>query len=95
VRRNPQRSCIGCRTVREKQSLVRLVHTPDDRFVLDPAGKLPGRGAYLCASLPCLEVAIKRKAFDRAFRQSLPREAVAELQAGMQAHLERCGTEQQ
>lgn len=73
---------------------MRLVHTPDDRFVVDTGGKLPGRGAYLCASLPCLETAVKRKAFDRAFRQSVPREAVAELQSGLQAHLERCRAEQ-
>lgn len=79
VRRSPQRSCIGCRAVRDKKDLVRVVHTPEDRWELDPKGKLPGRGAYVCPQSECLQEAVKRKAFDRAFRQAVPREAVAAL----------------
>lgn len=79
VRRSPQRSCIGCRAVRDKKDLVRVVHTPDDHWELDPRGKLPGRGAYVCPEAGCLQEAVKRKAFDRAFRQAVPKEAVAAL----------------
>ena len=79
MRRSPQRSCIGCRAVRDKKDLVRLVHTPEGSYRLDPTGKLSGRGAYLCPSLNCLNSAVKRKAFDRAFRGSVPREEVEAL----------------
>ena len=35
---------------RQKRELTRVVRTPDGRVVLDPTGKMPGRGAYLCGS---------------------------------------------
>lgn len=79
MRRSPQRSCIGCRAVRDKKDLVRLVHTPEGDYRLDPTGKLSGRGAYLCPSLVCLNGAVKRKGFDRAFRGNVPREQVEAL----------------
>jgi predicted RNA-binding protein YlxR (DUF448 family) len=73
--------------VRDKRELVRVAHTPDDRYVVDPHGKLPGRGAYVCPTAECLALAVKRKSFDRAFRQPLPKEAVAALEAGLQEYL--------
>jgi predicted RNA-binding protein YlxR (DUF448 family) len=62
---------------------VRVVHTPEDRFELDPGGKAPGRGAYVCPDPACLNSAVKRKGFDRAFRQAVPRDAVEALQAAV------------
>jgi predicted RNA-binding protein YlxR (DUF448 family) len=70
--------------VRDKRELVRVAHTPEDRFALDATGKLPGRGAYLCPSEACLSLALKRKSFDRAFRQAVPAEAVRSLGAEIQ-----------
>jgi predicted RNA-binding protein YlxR (DUF448 family) len=87
MRSAPQRSCIGCRTVRDKRDLVRLVFSPDERLALDPSGKAPGRGAYLCKSDVCLAQAVKRKALERAFRQPLPQGVVAELETGMRTWL--------
>lgn len=87
MRHAPQRSCIGCRTVREKRDLVRVVLTPEGPLALDPSGKAPGRGAYLCGTESCLALAVKRKALERAFRQTLPLGAVAGLEAGMRAWL--------
>jgi predicted RNA-binding protein YlxR (DUF448 family) len=57
-----------------------VVHTAEDRFELDIRARLPGRGAYLCPSPECLSAAVKRKGFDRSFRRSVPREAVASLE---------------
>ncbi|HEU4752192.1 MAG TPA: YlxR family protein [Armatimonadota bacterium] len=88
MRRSPQRSCIGCRVVRDKRELVRVVHTPDGRFVLDTTGKIAGRGAYVCPSPACLALAVKRKGFDRAFRQAVPREAAAALENAIQEQLQ-------
>ena len=86
-RRSPQRSCVGCRTTRDKRDLVRVVHTPEDRYLLDPTGKIGGRGAYVCPAPECLTLAVKRKSFDRAFRQAVPKEALAELEAAVQEYL--------
>ena len=87
MRRSPQRSRIGCRAVRDKRDLVRLVHTPEERFLLDLGGKMPGRGAYLCPNTACLDTAIKRKSFDRTFRRTVSREIVAALEVCLREHL--------
>lgn len=83
----PQRTCIGCRATRDRHSLVRVAHTPDDRYILDSTGKAPGRGAYLCPSPECLALALKRRALARAFRQALPPHAAAALEAALRSSL--------
>lgn len=67
-RKKPERTCVGCRTVRPKNEMVRVVRQPDGTVELDKGGKMPGRGAYVCPDASCLEQAVKRKALDRALR---------------------------
>jgi predicted RNA-binding protein YlxR (DUF448 family) len=62
----PQRTCIGCREVKPKRELIRIVRTPDRAIVVDPSGKANGRGAYICAKTECLEAAIESKRLSRA-----------------------------
>ena len=54
----PQRTCVGCRTVLPKRSLVRIVRQPEGVQV-DPTGKLSGRGAYLHNIRSCWEKGLK------------------------------------
>ncbi len=54
----PQRTCVGCRTVQAKRTLIRVVRTPAGVQV-DPHGKLAGRGAYLHDQRACWERALK------------------------------------
>ncbi len=54
VKHVPQRTCVGCRTVLPKRELIRLVRTPDGVMV-DPTGKLAGRGVYLHNRRSCWE----------------------------------------
>jgi predicted RNA-binding protein YlxR (DUF448 family) len=54
----PQRTCVGCREVLPKRSLIRIVRSPDGVQV-DPTGKLAGRGAYLHEQRSCWERAMK------------------------------------
>lgn len=54
----PQRTCVGCRTVLPKRSLVRLVRRPEG-VQIDPTGKLAGRGAYLHNLRSCWERGLK------------------------------------
>ena len=67
VRKVPQRQCVGCRTMRDKKELIRVVHSAGGAVSLDFSGRLPGRGAYLCPSEECLRRARKAKALERAF----------------------------
>lgn len=70
-RRYPQRTCISCRTIANKRELVRIVRTTEHRIILDPSGKAPGRGAYLCANLTCWEKATKTGLLGKALRATL------------------------
>ncbi|MEO7334761.1 MAG: YlxR family protein [Gemmatimonadales bacterium] len=52
----PQRSCAVCRAVHPKRSMTRIVRQPDGALALDPSGRAPGRGTYLCDDAACHEV---------------------------------------
>ena len=67
-RNEPQRSCLSCRTVKDKHELLRFVLAPDRTLVPDLQAKLPGRGAYTCPSKSCLLAAAAKKQFARSFR---------------------------
>ncbi len=66
--RSPIRTCIGCRKKREKSSLIRFAFTLDGGIQLDRRQRLPGRGAYVCPDVACLEKAWGKKAFARALK---------------------------
>ena len=68
----PLRQCLGCREMKPKKELVRVVRSPEGVISLDLKGKAPGRGAYICPDKACLERARKSKALSRAFDQSVP-----------------------
>lgn len=70
TRNIPIRTCIGCRRKDAKTSLIRLALDADGRLQIDFRQKMPGRGAYLCRDMACLEKAWKRKAFMRALKIS-------------------------
>ncbi len=67
-KRVPERMCVACRTMRPKRELVRVVASPDGTVSLDPGGRKPGRGAYLCRSGDCLAAALKGRKLDRALK---------------------------
>jgi predicted RNA-binding protein YlxR (DUF448 family) len=56
--REPLRTCVGCRRVRAKRELVRIVRAPNGLLVTDREGA--GRGAYVCPDAECLERAQPR-----------------------------------
>ena len=76
----PARQCIGCLTSR-----------PSGEISIDPVGKKPGRGAYLCPDAACLAKAKKKKALERCFEQPVPAEvydALAQQLASVEAEKE-------
>lgn len=78
-RKIPMRRCVGCQEQKEKKALVRIVRTPEYDIVLDPTGKKSGRGAYICRDAQCLELARKKKAFNRALKVDIPDEIYERL----------------
>ena len=78
----PARTCVACRTRRDKASLLRVVRGPDGGVTLDTAGGLPGRGAYLCADAACSALALRRGSLQRALRRELPPDIRSSLERG-------------
>ena len=80
----PMRQCVGCREMKPKKELVRVVRSPEGAITLDFRGKAPGRGAYVCPEPACLKKAIKSKALERAFETAIPQEVYDGLEKAME-----------
>ena len=75
----PMRMCVGCREMKPKKELIRVVRSPEGVVSMDPVGKKPGRGAYVCRSEACLKRAIKQKQLERQLETSLTEEVADAL----------------
>jgi len=75
----PQRTCTGCREIRPKKELIRIVKTPDNKIIIDPTGKANGRGAYICPRRDCLEASIRSKRLVRALDADIGPEDLKKL----------------
>ncbi len=81
----PLRQCLGCREMKPKKELVRVVRSPEGEISLDMKGKAPGRGAYICPSRACLDRAKKAKALAHAFGVPVPDEVYTALMERLEA----------
>ena len=71
ARREPQRTCIGCREVAGKRGLVRIVRAPEGRVAVEsPGERLAGRGAYLHRTRSCWEQALRGATIGKALRMA-------------------------
>ncbi len=80
----PMRQCLGCREMKPKKELIRVVKSPEGEISLDFKGKKPGRGAYLCPNAQCLARARKTRALERAFSAPIPDEVYDALTVQME-----------
>ena len=78
-KRIPQRQCLGCREMKPKPELLRVVRTPEGQVEFDLKGKKSGRGAYICRSAECFRRAVKSRALDRALEIKIPDEVMERL----------------
>jgi predicted RNA-binding protein YlxR (DUF448 family) len=88
--REPQRTCVGCRERDDRSVLLRMVAAGVDgnwAVIPDPDHQRGGRGASLHLDTACLERAIRRRVFSRAFR----RKGTPDLTA-LRAYLAAAGT---
>ncbi len=85
TRKIPQRQCVGCREMKDKKALLRIVKTPEGEILLDSTGKKSGRGAYVCPDPECLKKAQKSRALERAFDTAIPAEVYDALEGQMVA----------
>ena len=71
--------------MKEKKSLIRVVRPPEGEVSLDPTGKRPGRGAYVCREGECLRKALKQKQLERQLQVTLTEDVSAALHAELSA----------
>lgn len=83
VKKIPQRQCVGCRVMKDKRELLRVVKSPEGGISLDFTGKKAGRGAYVCHDLACLQRARKSRALERAFETTISPEIYDSLEKEM------------
>lgn len=75
----PMRQCAGCREMKPKNQMVRVVRSPQGEISLDFRGKAPGRGVYVCPDPECLKKAQKTRALERSLDTAIPPEVYAAL----------------
>ena len=70
-RKIPMRMCVGCREMKPKAELMRVVKPQEGDCAIDRTGKAPGRGAYVCEDAECLKKAQKTHALERALEAKI------------------------
>ena len=82
-KRTPLRKCIRCNEMKDKKELIRIVRNSDSDMNVDPVGKMPGRGAYICKDVKCFDAAAKAKRLEKAFKCKIPDEIYSSLRANI------------
>lgn len=79
------RQCTGCREMKNKKEMIRVIRTAEGEILLDATGRQNGRGAYLCKSPECLAKARKSKGLDRSLKVTIPEEVYESLERELEA----------
>jgi predicted RNA-binding protein YlxR (DUF448 family) len=77
MKHEPERTCVGCRGVFEKDAVVRIVANPPG-IAIDYRERLPGRASYVCPTVECITKSLSRGNLSRSLhcKVSLPETAV-------------------
>ncbi|MBQ2661611.1 MAG: YlxR family protein [Clostridia bacterium] len=80
----PRRMCVGCRLMRPKKEMLRIVRLSNGDVVADSTGKVSGRGAYICPTEACFEKARRIRGMERALDTEISEEVFETLRKGIQ-----------
>lgn len=86
TRKIPLRKCTGCNEMKNKKDMIRVVRDQEGNFSLDFHGKKPGRGAYICKDITCLDKAEKNKGLERSFKMAVDKSIYGELRKEFEAY---------
>ena len=79
MKKQPQRTCMGCNQKKDKKELIRIVKNKEGIISIDRTGKQEGRGAYICDNIECLEKVIKSKRLEKALEIKISQEIYNDL----------------
>ena len=74
-----QRMCIGCRQMKDKNLLIRVVNV-DGVGVVDVTQKAQSRGVYFCKNCDCIKRAVKNKGFSKQYGFVLDEQLVKQME---------------
>ena len=80
VRKIPTRRCTGCGEHFPKNTLIRVLRTPEGEVVLDLTGKKSGRGAYICKNAACLKKARKSRRIESSLECAISEELYEKME---------------
>ena len=79
MKRQPQRTCMGCNAKKDKKEFIRIVKNKENEINIDKTGKMEGRWAYICDNIECLEKLIKTKRLEKVFDMKISEEIYENL----------------
>ena len=79
----PMRQCTGCREMKSKRDMIRVIKTAENEICIDATGRKNGRGAYICPTMECLKQAMKSRGLERSLKTSIPDTVYQQLEEEM------------
>ena len=79
TKRVPMRMCLGCREMKPKKELIRIVRTVQGEIIVDPTGKKSGRGAYVCGNASCVDSAVRAERLSKALDTKVSSQIVLQI----------------
>ena len=73
------RMCLGCREMKPKKELIRIVRTVQGEIIVDPTGKKSGRGAYVCGNASCVDSAVRAERLSKALDTKVSSQIVLQI----------------
>lgn len=74
LKKIPMRMCVGCKELKPKKELLRIVALPTGIIELDRTGKKSGRGVYICNSSECFQKAFDSHRLERSLKRPVSRD---------------------
>lgn len=84
----PMRQCTGCREMRSKRDMIRVIKTAENEICIDATGRKNGRGAYICPNMDCLKQAMKNRGLERSLKTAIPEMVYQQLEEEM-SHIDK------
>lgn len=84
----PMRQCTGCREMKNKREMIRVIRTAEDEICIDATGRKNGRGAYICPNMDCLKTAMKNRGLERSLKTAIPESVYQQLEEEM-SHIDK------
>ena len=84
----PMRQCTGCREMKSKRDMIRVIKTAENEICIDATGRKNGRGAYICPNMVCLKQARKNRGLERSLKTAIPETVYQQLEEEM-SHIDK------